>query len=47
MPKIREILLNIEGFQYATALYLNIGDYYICLSKETSNVCTIILPWEK
>ena len=29
MPKIREMLLNLEGFQYATSLDLNMGYYHI------------------
>ena len=33
MPKIRKMLLNLEGFQYATSLNLNIGYYHIRLSK--------------
>ena len=45
MPKIREIILNLEVFQYATSLNLNMGYYNICLSEEASNLCTIILPW--
>ena len=45
MPKIREIILNLEGFQYAMSLDLNMGYYRIRLSKEASNLCTIILPW--
>ena len=47
MPKIRQMLLNLEGFQYAAALDLNIGYYRIRLSEESSNLCTIILPWGK
>ena len=47
MPKIREVLLNLEGFQYATSLDLNMGYYYISISEEASNLCTIILPWGK
>ena len=43
MTKIREILLNLEGFQYAMSLDLNVGYYYIRLSKEASDLCTIIL----
>ena len=31
MPKICEILLNLEGFQYATSLDLNIGYYKTCV----------------
>ena len=47
MPKIIEIILNLEGFQYATSLYLNMGYYHIRISKQASNLCTIILPWGK
>ena len=42
---MREILLNLEGFQYTMSLYLNMGYYHICLIKEASNLCTTILPW--
>ena len=41
------MLLNLEGFQYATPLYLNMVYYQILLSEESSNLCTIILPWVK
>ena len=47
MPKIREILLNLEGFQYATSLDLNMGYYHIRLRDQSSNLCTIIIPWGK
>ena len=47
MPKSNERLLKFEGFQYATSLDLNKGYYHIQLSKNTSNVCKIILTWEK
>ena len=47
MPKINEMLLKLEGFQYAMSLDLNMGYYHIRLSKNTSNLCTIILPWGK
>ena len=33
IQKVREILLNLEGFQYATSLELNMGYYHISLSK--------------
>ena len=33
MPKIREILRNLEGFKYAMSLELNMGYYHIRLSK--------------
>ena len=45
MPKMREIILNLEGLQYATSLDLNMGSYHILLSKEANNLWTIILPW--
>ena len=47
MPKICEVLLNLEGFQYATSLYLNMVYYHICINEEASNSCNIILPWVK
>ena len=47
MPKINEILLKLEGFQYDTSLDLNMGYYYIRLRKNTSNLCSIILLWGK
>ena len=47
MTKINEMLLKLEGFQYATSLYLNMGYYHIRLSKNASNLCTIILTWGK
>ena len=47
MPKIRERLFNLEGFQYATPMDLNMGCYGIRLSNQASNLCTIIIPWGK
>ena len=47
MPKIRQMLLKLEGFKYSTSLDLNMGYYHILLSKEASILCTIILPWLK
>ena len=47
MPKINEMLLKLEGFQYTTSLDLNIGYYHIQLSENSSNLCVIILPWGK
>ena len=43
MHKINEMLLKLEGFQYSTSLDLNMGYYHIGLSKNASNLCTIIL----
>ena len=47
MPKINEIFIEIRGFQYVTSLGLNMGYYHILLSKNASNLCTIIIPWGK
>ena len=47
MPKINEILLKLGGFQCDTSLDLNMVYYHIRLSKNASNLCTIILPWGK
>ncbi len=37
---------EIEGFSYATALYLNMGYYTIRLDPDASKICTIFFPWE-
>ena len=42
-----EMLLKLEGFQYGTSLDSNMGYYHIGLSENSSNLCTIILPWRK
>ena len=47
MPKISEMLLNLEGFKYASSLDLNMGYYHIRISKQASNLCIITLPWRK
>ena len=45
MTKIREMLLKLEGFKYATSLELKIVYYNIRISDQSINLCTIILPW--
>ena len=47
MPKINDLLLELEVFQYAASLDLNMGYYNIPLSENASNLCAIILPWVK
>ena len=47
MPNINEILLKLEGFQYAKSIDLSMWYYHIQLSKNASDLCTIILPWRK
>ena len=47
MPNIYEVLLKLEGFQYAVSLDLNMVYYHIQLRSNASSLCTIILPWGK
>jgi hypothetical protein len=47
IPKIQDLLLKLEGFQYATSLDLNMGYYHIELSPDSKCLCTIVLPWGK
>ena len=41
------MLMNLEGFQYATSLDLNMGYYHIELSPASKELCTIVLPFGK
>ena len=45
--KISTVLLELEGFKYATALDLNVGYYTIRLDLDASKIFTIILLWGK
>jgi hypothetical protein len=47
IPKTQDLLLKLEGFQYATSLDLNMGYYHIELSPNSKRLCTIVLPWGK
>ena len=47
IPKIQDLLLKLEGFQYATSLDLNMGYYHIELSPSSKKLCTIVLPFGK
>ena len=47
IPKIQDLLMKLEGFQYATSLDLNMGYYHIELSPNSKRLCTIVLPWGK
>ncbi len=47
IPKISTVLQELEGFTFATALYLNMGYYTIGLDPDASKICTIIFPWGK
>jgi len=41
------MLLNLEGFQWATSLDLNMGYYHIRLDPSSKELCTIVLPFGK
>ena len=47
LPKISDMLLGLEGFQWATSLDLNMGFYHLILTPNSSRLCTIVLPWGK
>ncbi len=47
IPKISDLMMKLEGFQYATSLDLNMGYYHIELSPNAKKLCTIVLPWGK
>ena len=47
IPHIQDMLLNLEGFQHATSLDLNMGFYHIELNPASKALCTIVLPFGK
>ena len=47
IPKISDLMMKLEGFQYATSLDLNMGYYHIELTPNAKKLCTIVLPWGK
>ena len=44
MPKIRGMILKVEGFNYATSLDLNMGYYRISLSEDANNPSLLAVP---
>ena len=47
LPKISEVLQELEGLNYATLLDLKMEYYTLGLDPDTQSVCTIITPWGK
>jgi len=47
IPKISTILQEMEGFTYASVLYLTMDFYTIRLDPDAQKICTIVLPWGK
>ena len=44
VPKIQDLLLKLEGFQYATSLDLNMGYYHVCLDAESAKNVYVDFP---
>jgi hypothetical protein len=44
IPRIQDLLLKLQGFQYAMTLDLNMGYYHIELSPFSKHLCTIVMP---
>jgi len=44
VPKISDVMLKLECFQYGTSLDLNMGYYHIEFNPDTRKLCTIVLP---
>jgi hypothetical protein len=47
IPKIQDLLMKLEGFQYSTSLDLNMGYYHIELTPFSKQLCTIVTPFGK
>jgi len=47
IPNVQDMLLNLEGFRWATSLDLNMGYYHIRLDPSSKELCTIVLPFGK
>jgi hypothetical protein len=47
LPHIKDMLLKVSNFTYATALDLVMGYYNIKLSNDASKLCTIVTPFGK
>ena len=47
IPKIQDLMLKLEGFQYGTSLDLNMAYYHIELNPDSKRYCTVVLPWGK
>ena len=47
IPNIQDMLLNLDGFKYATSLDLNMGYYHIKLSPRSRRLCTLVFPFGK
>ena len=47
LPKINQILYEIDGMQWASAIDLKMGYYALRLDPDAQRCCTLITPWGK
>jgi hypothetical protein len=47
IPKIKDLLLQLEGITYGTSLDRNMGYYHISLRDKSKEMCTITTQWGK
>jgi len=47
VPNIQDMPLNLEGFQWATSLDLNMGHYHVRLDPASKQLCAVVLPFGK
>lgn len=47
IPKISEMLQQMEKFQFMSSVDLNMGYYHLTLDMATREICTIVFPWGK
>ena len=47
IPKISDVLRELEGFTFASALDLNMDYFTIRLDPNSQKICTVVLPWGK
>jgi len=47
IPNIQDMLLNLDVFQWASSLDLNMGHHHIRLDPASKQLCTIALPFDK
>ena len=45
LPKVQDMLHSLGGFTYATSIDLNMGYYNIRLTRNASDLCTIVFPF--
>ena len=47
LPNVHDLPLKLEGFNYASAIDLNMGHCHVLLNKDAQKMCTTIMPWGK